>query len=87
MLRPSLCWIATTVDVERVFSRGRLVLPYVRGRLAVQSTRASLCVGLWSSKGLVKDNDIKAALSADEIVGKEEGLAADWDAIHTDHAL
>ena len=87
MLRPSLCWIATTVDVERVFSRGRLVLPYVRGRLAVQSTRASLCVGLWSSEGLVKDNDIKAALSADEVVGEEEELAADWDAIHTDHML
>jgi len=70
-----------------VFSRGCLVLPYVRSHLAVQLTRASLYVGLWSSKGLVKDNDIKAALSADEVVGEEEELAADWNAIHTDHML
>jgi len=74
---------ATSVDVERVFSRGRLLLPYVRGRLAVQSTRASLCVGLWSAQGLIKDNDIKAVLNTDEI-SEEEELAVEWDAIHTD---
>ena len=71
--------IATSVDVERVFSRGRLVLPYVRGRLAVQSTRASLCVGLWSSQGLVRDGDIKAALGAE--IEEEDELPMDWDAI------
>jgi len=82
MLKPLS--IATTVDVERVFSRGRLVLPYVRNRLAVQSTRASLCVGLWSSQGLVKDADIRASLGADEIVGEEGELTKDWDAIPLD---
>ena len=73
----------TTVDVERVFSRGRLILPHVRNRLAVQSTRASLCVGLWSSLGLVKDDDIKMSLSIDDIRGKEDdlSLSEDWDAI------
>lgn len=55
----------------------------MRNRLAVQSTRASLCVGLWSSQGLVKAEDIGAALGADEILGEEGELAVDWDAIHT----
>jgi len=75
--------IATSVDVEHVFSRGCLVLPHVRSRLAVQSTRASLCVGLWSSQGLVKDSDIKAALGPDEVNGEEAELALNWDTIPT----
>jgi hypothetical protein len=75
---PSLTYL--TVDVERVFSRGRLILPHVRGRLAVQSTRASLCLGLWSSQGWVRDVDIKAALGKDELEEEDE-LPTDWDAI------
>ena len=75
------CPSATTVDVERVFSRGRLVLPHVRNRLAVQSTRASLCVGTWSSLGLVKDSDIKMSVGKDDVVGKEDDLPEGWDVI------
>jgi hypothetical protein len=74
------CPLATTVDVERVFSRGRLVLPHVCNRLGVQSTRASLCVGQWSSLSLVKDGDIKMSLGRDDIV-KEDELPEHWDAI------
>jgi len=74
--------IATSVNVERVFSRGRLVLPYVHGRLAVQSTHVSLCVGLWSSQGLVRNEDIGAALGPEET--EEEGkLPMDWDIIQS----
>jgi len=42
--------VATTVEVERTFSQGCLVLPYiyVRNRLSSQSTRALMCVGNWS---------------------------------------
>ena len=40
------CPLATSVDVEWVFSCGQLVLPYVHNCLGVQSTYASLCVGL-----------------------------------------
>jgi hypothetical protein len=65
---------ATTVDVERMFSCGRLVLPHVRSRLAIESMCASLCVGLWSSQGLVHDGDIIASLGADEIK-EENGLS------------
>jgi len=33
---------------------------------------------------LIKDHDIKGALSVDEIAEEEEELAMGWDAIHTD---
>ena len=72
--------LATTVDVERVFSQGRLVLSHVRSRLSVQSTRALLCLGAWCQRGLVKSSQIKAALG-DEIVGEESKLPTDWDTI------
>jgi len=72
--------IATSVNVEHVFSHGRLVLPYVHGQLAIQSTCVSLCVGLWSSQGLVRNEDIGAALGPEET--EEEGkLPMDWDII------
>ena len=68
------------VNVEHVFSHGCLVLPYVHGCLAVQSTRASLCVGLWSLQGFVKQVDLRAVLDARE-VEEEDELPMDWDAI------
>jgi hypothetical protein len=76
----NLHFLATTVDVERVFSQGRLVLSHVRSRLSVQSMRALLCLGVWSCLRLVKDSDIKAALG-DEVVGEEDELPTDWDTI------
>ena len=74
------CPLGTTVDIERVFSCGHLVLLHVRNCLGVQSTRTSLCVGQWSSLGLVKDGDIKMSVGTDDIV-KEDELPEDWDAI------
>jgi len=71
---------ATTVDVERVFSQGRLVLSHIRSRLSVQSTRALLCLGAWCQLGLVKAHDLKVALG-DEVTGEEEELPSDWDTI------
>ena len=50
--------LATTVDVERVFSRGRFLLPYTRNQLSSDSFRAQMCVGAWSVLGLVKDKDV-----------------------------
>ena len=40
--------VATSVDVERVFSKGRILLSHVRNRLSVQSTWALMCLGAWS---------------------------------------
>lgn len=53
---------ATTVDVERVFSKGRILLSHTRNRLSAQNTRALMCVGEWSRMGFIQPGDIKAAV-------------------------
>ena len=76
---PYLQISATSVDVERTFSQGRLVLSHVRSRLSVQSTRALLCLGEWSAMGLVNDDDVKSAATLPEVKGEEDELKANWD--------
>ena len=46
--------LATSVDVERVFSRGRLVLSHTRSRLSAQTSRAILCLGCWGTLDMAK---------------------------------
>ena len=75
-----LLFKATSVAVEHEFSRGRLVLPHIRSRLSVQSTRALMCTGSWSLLGLVKDGDISGALG-EEVEGEEPELPVGWDSI------
>ena len=72
---------ATSVDVERVFSKGRLVLSHVRNGLSVQSTRALMCLGAWSKMGLVKDKDLIEAGKLPDVDGDESELDSDWDDI------
>ena len=74
-------FIATSVDVERVFSHGRIVLSHLRSRLSVQSTRALMCLGVWSALGYVKDSDIKAVVVLPEVPAnqQEDHLVAGWD--------
>jgi len=69
------------VDVERVFSQGRLLLSHIRSRLSVQSTRALMCLGVWSLLGFVKDSDVKAVVVLPELrADEDEGeLKAHWD--------
>ena len=71
----------TSVDVERTFSQGHLVLSHVHSCLSVQSTRALLCLGIWSKMGLVEDDDVKSTARLPEVDGEEEELAIDWDAL------
>ncbi len=77
----SPCFAATSVDVERVFSQGRLLLSHVRNRLSVQSTRALMCLGVWSKMGYVKDEDIKAVAVKPELDCDEVELPLGWDNI------
>ena len=73
---------ATSVDIKRIFSRGRLILSHVRSRLSAQSTRALLCLRSWSSLGLVKDTDVLAVTVLDDVKGDEEyDLEDGWDHI------
>jgi len=74
-------FIASTVNVERTFSQGRIVLSHIRNCLSSQSTRALMCVGAWSRLGLVKNKDILGVLG-DE-VKEEKELPEGWDAINT----
>jgi hypothetical protein len=75
--------LATSVDVERVFSRGRLILSHVRSGLSAHSIRALVCLGPWSCMGMVKDDDVKAVSMMPEVEGEVEvALGDDWDAIH-----
>jgi hypothetical protein len=73
--------LATSVDVERVFSKGRILLSHLRARLSVQSTRALMCVGEWSRMGFVKDSDVRVAMTLSEVGDNKEKLTKDWDFI------
>jgi hypothetical protein len=70
---------ATSVDVERVFSKGRLVLSHVRNGLSVQSTRTLMCLDAWSRMGLVKDKDVMEAARLPDVNGSEAELGSGWD--------
>jgi hypothetical protein len=76
---------ATSTDVERLFSQGRLLLTHVRSRLSAQSTRALLCLGSWSLLNLVKEDDVRAAAMLPEIDGDKDDMDMDvgWDTICT----
>lgn len=73
--------LATSVEVERVFSQGRLLLSHVRSRLSVQSTRALMCLGVWSLLGFVSDSDVKAVVTLPELGADEDEdeLEIHWD--------
>ena len=78
----SIFFSATSVDVERIFSCGRLVLSHVRNQLSSQSTRALLCLGSWSLQDLVKDSDVLAITALKEVEGDEDVELEDgWDRI------
>jgi hypothetical protein len=64
--------IATSVDVERVFSRSRLLLSHIRNRLSAQTTRSLLCLGYWSRLGLIQDKDVTAVAKLPEIPGDDD---------------
>ncbi|TFK81776.1 hATC-domain-containing protein [Polyporus arcularius HHB13444] len=74
---------ATSVDVERVFSRGRLLLSHIRNRLSAQSTRALLCLGAWSDLGLIKAEDVQKASQLAELDAEDSDFDMEdgWDTI------
>ena len=81
---------ATSVNVERVFSQGRILLSHVRNRLAAQSTRAVLCLGSWSlledmNVGLkvIHEDDVLSVTKKPELPEEEtvQELKEGWDKI------
>ncbi|KIK32216.1 hypothetical protein CY34DRAFT_35563, partial [Suillus luteus UH-Slu-Lm8-n1] len=63
---------ATSIDVERLFSHGRLLLSQVCLRLSARSTRALLCLNAWSRLNLVKTEDILHVSALPDIKGDAE---------------
>ena len=74
---------ATSVNVERVFSLGRLLLSHTRSRMAAQTTRALLCLGAWSKAGYVKSTDLRKTAQLLEVDGDASDFEMEegWDAI------
>jgi len=60
------------VDVECIFSKGRLLIPHVRNRLSVNTACALLCLGDWSKKGYIHEVDVKAAGKLPDVEDNEE---------------
>jgi hypothetical protein len=69
------------VDVERLFSRGRLILSHVRSRLNAQSTRALLCLGFWSRLNLVHTEDVLSVSALADVKGDDVEMDDGWDMI------
>lgn len=74
---------ATSVEVERVFSRGRILISHLRNRLSSQTTRALMCLNYWSHAGLVHDKDVLKVTRTTEIVEGDVDIDLEdgWDSI------
>ncbi|KIM53565.1 hypothetical protein SCLCIDRAFT_51203, partial [Scleroderma citrinum Foug A] len=59
---------ATSVDMERAFSRGHLLILHVWSHLHVQTIWALMCIKDWRQQGLIKDTDILAVTMLEEML-------------------
>ena len=73
--------LAASVSVERVFSKGRLLLLHIRNRLSAQSTHALLCLSTWSKLGYVDLDDLNAAALLPDVGPEEMWLDDKWDVL------
>ncbi|RXW14793.1 hypothetical protein EST38_g11056 [Candolleomyces aberdarensis] len=78
MARDYLTIPATSVSVECVFSKGRLIISHIQNRLSGQSTRALLCLGAWTKQNLVKNSDLIEASKLPEVDDNEESVVVDY---------
>ena len=76
--------IAMSIDVERLFSHGQLLLSHVRSCLSSQSTRALLCLGFWSRLGYIDAGNVLKVSKLPDINGEEEDMGDDWGMIVID---
>ena len=70
---------ATSVEVERIFSKRQLLLSHVRNRLSAQTTHAVLCSSQWIVRGDICDTDILPIASLPEIDPKEGDSEREYD--------
>lgn len=70
-------FLATSVDVECVFSKGQLVLSYIHNHLSVESTRALMCLRAWIKLDLISKEDIRSAANLPDVKKGEEDSEAE----------
>ncbi|KAF7776844.1 hypothetical protein Agabi119p4_5237 [Agaricus bisporus var. burnettii] len=82
--RDHLCIPASSVDVERIFSKARIVLSDLRNRLAVQTVRSLICVGEWIKAGLITEKDLHAWLKGFKDIEQDDkdSVKSGWDKIN-----
>lgn len=64
--------------IERVFSKGRLVMSHIRNWLSADTTRALLCLGAWTKAGYVEAADLKYAASQPDTKDDEDWPDDKW---------
>lgn len=71
------------MDVERIFSQGRVILSYLRNRLSVQTVRALICVNEWTKAGIITEKHIHDCIwGLKDIDEDDESYVAEgWDTI------
>ncbi|KAJ2920816.1 hypothetical protein H1R20_g16278, partial [Candolleomyces eurysporus] len=78
MARDYLTIPATSVAIERVFSKGQLIISHIRNQLSGQSTRALLYLGAWTKQNLVKKSDLIEVLRLPDVEDSEEVSVDDY---------
>ena len=73
--------LAASVAVERVFSKGHLLLSHIRNRMSAQSTCALLCLGAWSKLCYMEIDDLTAAASLPDVGPDEIWLDEEWGVV------
>lgn len=67
--------------MERVFSKGQLILSHVRNRLSVDTTRALMCLGNWIKQDQVPDNIFKAASKLPDVKDSDVVEEDEYDTV------
>ena len=70
--------IASSIAVERVFSKGRLIMSHIQNRLSADSSRALMCLGAWTRAGYVETADLKHAASLPDAKDDEPWPEDNW---------
>lgn len=68
---------ATTINVERLFSKGRILITHLHNGLSASSISALMCLNNWVENGLVKDSDV-LAVTAESPDDDVEGHTDVW---------
>ena len=85
LYHPNPSVTAPSVDIERLFSHGCILLSHTWNRLSAQSIHTLLCLCSWSVEGFVQSADLKKVADLEEIEGDGDvQLTKGWDTINID---